>query len=184
MRRRWKSLSKHYLHRAQTPDEISFVRERVRLPSGNEFDYFYVDCPYEVVFVVIEDAAGDICLLNQFRHLAQDEVIEIPAGSPDPGQTLEDGARQEAEEEAGVKIAEIEHIGEFYASIGITNQKNHAFYARAVEFIGERPSESEIIKSKWLPKEQVKEMLQRNEIKNAGAALALLTTAMNKGWLS
>ena len=76
----WKTLETQIIYRARTSDEVSFHEDRIVLPGGVDFRYVYVHSPYEVVFVVGFDDEENVVMLRQHRHLAQEELWEVPAG--------------------------------------------------------------------------------------------------------
>src|SRR5687768_16090221 len=131
MTTRWQSKHQDTIYEARTPDEITVVRERVSsatpAATAEEFDFIYVHSPYEVVFVVGMNKRGEIALLRQYRHVIRRELLEVPSGSPEPGETLESGAIREFEEETGLQVSSLRRLASFYPSIGITDQIGHVF---------------------------------------------------------
>jgi ADP-ribose pyrophosphatase len=176
----WKTLETRAIYRAQAPDEVSFNEDRIALPSGDEFRYVYVHSPYEVVFVVGFDGAGNVVMLRQHRHLVQEELWEIPAGSPEGNETLTDGALREFEEESGFKAGQITHVCSFYPSVGITDQVNHTFVAWDLTKSSQQLEDSELISVKLMSVDEALRLVYAGEVKNVGAAYSLL---MAKHWL-
>ncbi|MDH3530166.1 MAG: NUDIX hydrolase [Acidobacteriota bacterium] len=72
---------------------------------------------------------GDITLVRQYRHAAAGSLLEIPAGTVEPGETPLECAAREIEEETGLRAAKIEKISEFYVSPGFLTEKMHLFAA-------------------------------------------------------
>lgn len=172
--RDWKSLDRNVIYEAKTPDEISFIREKIILPSGHEFDYVYVDCPYQVVYVVGIDGQDNVLLIKQYRYLINEHVVEVPAGSPDGGESLEDGARREFEEESGYQAEKILLLGTFYPSSGITNQKGHIYLALNLKKTNQKLEIGEDIEIKWKPLAEAVKMVYQGKIQNVGAAYGIL----------
>lgn len=170
----WSSVRRRVVYPAQTPDEISFAIDRIRLPSGREFDYAYVDCPYEVVFTVGIDDRRRVLMIRQYRYLVKSELVEVPAGSPDPGESLEDGARREFEEESGYRAGDLHKLAEFYSSVGMTNQKCHVFLACALSIGVAKNEESEDVHVEWTPLEEAIALVRGGQVLNVGAAYGLL----------
>src|SRR6476620_4149793 len=67
-----------------------------------------------VIFPVFED--NTIALVKQYRHAAQEYLLEIPAGTLSAGELPEVGAARELEEEIGVTAKNLEFLSEFYVS--------------------------------------------------------------------
>ena len=76
-----------------------------------------------VVIVAIDD--GDLILVEQQRLPAGRRCLELPAGlvgDEHDGETIEDAAARELEEETGYSPAAIERLGDFYSSPGMTSE--------------------------------------------------------------
>lgn len=170
----WALKNRDTIYAAQTPDEISFVRDRISLPSGHEFNYVYVDCPYEVVYVIGVNDRQEILVINQYRYLLGENVFEVPAGSPEGEESLEAGALREFEEEAGYIAKSIRKLTSFYPSSGITNQKCHIFLASNLEESNQNLEESEEITVSWMHIDKAISMVHQGAIENVGAALGIV----------
>lgn len=82
---------------------------------------------------------GTIVLTRQFRLPAfvtghDDDLIEACAGLLDE-RDPESAIRQEAEEETGMKLGEVEKIGEFYMSPGSVTERLHFYVAPYVNAV-------------------------------------------------
>jgi len=80
-----------------------------------------------VIVPVFDD--GTVALVRQYRHAAGKYLLEIPAGGVEDGETFEQGAVRELEEEIGVTAANIELLTEFYVSPGFLSEKMYVFLA-------------------------------------------------------
>jgi ADP-ribose pyrophosphatase len=80
-----------------------------------------------VIVPVFDD--GTVALVRQYRHATGEYQLEIPAGGVEAGETFEQGARRELEEEIGVTAANIELLTEFYVSPGFLTEKMYVFLA-------------------------------------------------------
>ena len=85
----------------------------------------HVDC----VVVLPIDSKGNILLERQYRHAVSRELLELPAGSIDPGETPEEAAVRELREETGYKPGKLEKLGGFYAAPGYCTEYLHFFRA-------------------------------------------------------
>ena len=70
-----------------------------------------------------------VALVRQYRHAAGQYLLEIPAGGVEQGETFEEGAKRELEEEIGVTASKIELLTEFYVSPGFLTEKMYVFLA-------------------------------------------------------
>ena len=89
----------------------------------------HVDC----VVILPIDSSGNILLVRQFRHAVGKDLLELPAGSIDPGETPEAAATRELREETGYKPGNLERLGGFYAAPGYCTEYLHFFRATQLE---------------------------------------------------
>jgi len=89
----------------------------------------HVDC----VVILPIDSSGNILLVRQYRHAVDKELLELPAGSIDPGETPEEAATRELREETGYKPGKLEKLGGFYAAPGYCTEYLHFFRASQLE---------------------------------------------------
>jgi ADP-ribose pyrophosphatase len=101
------------------PNDIKTTREVVE----------HVDC----VVILPIDSSGNILLVRQYRHAVDKELLELPAGSIDPGETPEEAATRELREETGYKPGKLEKLGGFYAAPGYCTEYLHFFRASQLE---------------------------------------------------
>ena len=79
--------------------------------------------------MLAEDADGGIFLVKQYRHAVDEEIYEIPAGLVEEGESPEETAARELQEEIGRRPGRMERIAELYSSPGFTTEKITMFYA-------------------------------------------------------
>ena len=59
-----------------------------------------------------------VVLVRQFRPAVEEMSLEFPSGLVDGGETPEDTARRELEEEAGYRVGGMEHLGTLWTDTG------------------------------------------------------------------
>ncbi len=96
--------------------------DRVVLPHGRELDLDVVRHPESVVLLAMPDPSR-LILVKQYRYAVDQWVWELPAGSVDKGETAEQGARRECEEEIELVPDRIERVGHFYPTPGYCDEK-------------------------------------------------------------
>ena len=172
--RAWETISVEYAYQAQTPDQISLRADLVRFPSGRVGTYVYAEYPFEVCFIlpILED--GRIVFIRQHRYPLNEELIEIPAGSPQGDETLTDCAIRETEEETGLRPTQVTHVLDFYPSPGSADMKAHLFLARGLVESGAKPDPDEQTEVVLLEPSRAMEMLRQGTIQHVGAVLGLL----------
>lgn len=146
------------------------------------------------VGVLMYDKARDLVILTeQFRIGALEEespwVFEVVAGIIEAGETPEDVAIREAEEESGAHIKALQPICEYLVSPGGTDEKMHLFYTELdsthIEGIHGLASEGEDIKIHKIKSQTAFSAVESGEINNAATVIALqwLELALLKGRL-
>ena len=102
--------------------------DTVKFPSGSE-KIREVVLHKPAVAMLAEDADGGIFLVKQYRHAIDKEIYEIPAGLVEDGESAEETAARELQEEIGRRPGRLEKIAELYSSPGFTTEKITMFYA-------------------------------------------------------
>jgi ADP-ribose diphosphatase len=117
---------------------------------------------------------GRVVLVRQFRYAVDAVVWELPAGRRDPGETPEEGARRELEEEVGLRAAGLEPLAEFWTTPGFCDEVMHLFRATGLEPVPARPEADERIESAAFGLDEAREMIRRGEIREGKTLVALL----------
>jgi ADP-ribose pyrophosphatase len=68
-------------------------------------------------------------LIRNFRVSVQQTLIELPAGTLDPGEDPQTTAQRELAEETGFRAGRWQHLHSFYLSPGILDERMHLFLA-------------------------------------------------------
>lgn len=150
----------------------------VQMPSGRRTTREVVEHRDSVAIVPI-DKDGNFLLIRQYRHSIGKELIEIPAGGIEPGETLEEAVRRELREEIGYFPRRIEKLGGFYASPGYCTEYLHLFLASELEPSSLPAPDAEVIKLFTVPQKEIKRLLYSGEIEDA-KTIAGLSLALNK----
>lgn len=95
--------------------------DRVRLPHGREVDLEIVRHPESVVIVPI-DEEGRVVLIRQYRYAVDRWMWELPAGSTDPEESLEEAARRECHEEIGLAPRVVERLAALHPTPGYCDE--------------------------------------------------------------
>jgi ADP-ribose pyrophosphatase len=103
--------------------------DTVRLPDGRETTREIVEHEDCVAVVAIDDA-DNVLLVKQFRKPVEKELLEIPAGGIDPGESPEEAVRREMREETGFLPQKVQRLGGFYSSPGFCTEYLYLYLAR------------------------------------------------------
>ncbi len=107
------------------------VRYRERDAGGQEHIRDTVQHPGAVAILPILDD-GRVCLIRNFRIAVGKTLIELPAGTREPGEDPAETVRRELVEETGFRATSIEKLREFNMSPGILNERMHLYLARGL----------------------------------------------------
>lgn len=114
-----------------------------------------------------------ILLVKQFRKAVEKELIELPAGTLELGETVEESIIREVQEETGYRITNVEPVVRFYPSPGYTNEIGNLFFADAVEK-GERDLDAdEDIEVLELSLDDILKKIEQEEIMDAKTILGV-----------
>jgi NTP pyrophosphohydrolases including oxidative damage repair enzymes len=83
------------------------------------------------VGIVPVDEGGRLLLVRQFRSPVGSDLLEIPAGSADPGEDSETAAQRELQEEVNRRASRLRRIGGFYLAPGYCTEYMTIYVARA-----------------------------------------------------
>jgi ADP-ribose pyrophosphatase len=124
------------------------------------------------VLPVHED--GRVTLVRQYRYAVDALVWELPAGRRDPGESAEDGARRELEEEVGLRPRSLEPLLTFWTTPGFCDEVMHLFRASGLDSVPPRPEADERIEAARFTRDEVRAMIARGEIREGKTLVALL----------
>lgn len=124
-----------------------------------------------VVLPVLTDT--DIVMIRNYRYAIERELIELPAGTLEPGEDPAACAARELEEETGYQAGRIEPLGEFYTTPGITDELMRCFVAHDLRKTSQRLDTGERIRPEVVPFEQAIDWIRRGTIVD-GKTIAVL----------
>lgn len=143
----------------------------VRLDDGREAQREVMVHPGGVgVLPVLGDA---VVLVRQFRIAVGRDMLEIPAGKFEAGDTAEQRALAELEEETGYTAGRLEPIGRMYPSVGILTEALHLFLAFELSPVPPRPEWDEQIEVVTMPLDEVRAGLRSHTFEDGKTRVAL-----------
>jgi len=147
--------------------------EKVVLPNGHETFRELVDHKGGASIVAV-DKNGDIILVKQYRHAANSEVLEIPAGVIEPKEDHAITAARELQEETGYTAKKITHLTSMYAAVGYCNEILHIYLGEDLTEGEQNLDEGEFVTVHRYPLETVIDMIFSGEIKDAKTIAGVL----------
>ncbi len=119
----------------------------------------------------------DVVLVHQYRYAVATDLLEVPAGTMEQGETPEECAVRELEEETGYRCKEIEKILEFFPVPGYSTEKIHVYIAKGLSKSKMNTEDDEQISVEILPMENALEKVRSGEIHDAKSICALFRAA-------
>lgn len=153
---------------------FSVERREYPRPQGRPVVREVVVHPGAVTILPLLDDGRIVLIRNQRLTIGQ-ELLELPAGTLEPGEAPRDCALRELEEETGYRAATISPLCEFYTTPGICTERMWAFVARDLTHTQQNLQGAEQIRVCLLATDEVRRMLQAGEIED-GKTIAALGT--------
>ena len=146
--------------------------DRIVEPSGMEVEREIVRHPGAAVLLPVT-SDGRVILIRQFRYAAGETLLEVPAGTIDPGETPEETAGRELLEETGYHSRRLEKLAEFFPSPGILAERMHLFLATELEKREASPDADESLQIVELAWERALALEPGTDVRDAKTIVAL-----------
>lgn len=145
--------------------------DEVALPSGRRAVREIVE--HRGAVAIIPRIGDDVLLVRQFRAAVGRALLEIPAGTIEPGETVDACLQRELAEEVGMRAGRCEHLLTFFPSPGFLTEAVHIYVAG--DLVPHRlQGEEEDLEVVRLPLRQARARIQRGEIVDAKSIIGLL----------
>jgi ADP-ribose pyrophosphatase len=141
-------------------DGKSHVREIVEHPGA------------VTILPLLDD--GRVCLIRNHRVAVGKTLVELPAGTLEPGEDPLETARRELREETGYRAKSFEKLTEFFMSPGIMSERMHLFVARDLVAGDAQREAGEKIENLVVSLEEAMRMALEGTIEDAKSLVGLL----------
>jgi ADP-ribose pyrophosphatase len=168
-------LESRVVHRGRV---VHLSVDRVRFPDGSvgELELIRHRGASAVVPMLDGEDTNDpkIVLVRQYRYAAGGFVYEIPAGIPSEGESWEDCARRELEEETGYVAGELQALTRFFTTPGFTNEVIHLFAATDLSRGMVSRDKDEFMEVVELPLSRVLDLARTGEMRDGKSLVGIL----------
>jgi 8-oxo-dGTP pyrophosphatase MutT (NUDIX family) len=173
----WKTLSRRSIY--QNP-WMSLREDIAEMSDGCTTIYGVVtfgDCVGVVPF--LDD--DRIILVRQYRYVQKEARWEIPTGGVKEGESLEEAAQRELQEETGYRAGRLTWISSYYTSKCICDETAHLYIGEGLSPAQRPPDETEFIEVRPLPFEEALRMVIDCQIMDSMSVIAILHVARLRG---
>ena len=150
---------------------LKLRNDEVLLPNGKTASREVVMHSGGSAVLCIKD--GKVFLVKQYRYAFNEELWEIPAGKLNPGESPEETAIRELEEEGGIIAKRVVKLFDVYPTPAYDDEVIRIYQAFDFTESVAHLDEDEFLTSVWMDKGQLKSMLNNGEIKDAKTIIAL-----------
>ena len=159
-----------------TPFQGKLVNVRVdtvRMPGGRLATREIVEHS-PVVCVVPMDGDGNVLMVKQYRKAVESELLEVVAGGVEDGETPEETALRELQEEAGFTAGKIRHLSSAWVAPGWCTEFMHLYLATDLSPSSLPPDSDENISVVAVPIQTVSDLVASGEIRDLKSIASLL----------
>ena len=155
------------------------ITENITLKNGVTTDIDYIQHPGAAAIVALKDHEH-LLMLKQYRHALNTDIWEIPAGTLEPGEPIDNCAQRELTEETGYSADQWHRLGEITPVPGYSNERIHVYLAMEL-----KPSVSNLDDDEMITVHEVKfadavEMIKSGEIQDSKTITSLYLASI---WL-
>jgi ADP-ribose pyrophosphatase len=148
-------------------------RDVVRLPDGAEATREYIVHPGAVTIIPVLDS-GALVMERQYRYPLGRELVELPAGKIDPGESTLETARRELLEETGYTARSWARVATIHPLCGYTNEMIELWLARGLRHEGRRLDHGEFLETFTLALADAVEWVRIGRITDAKTIVGVL----------
>ena len=164
-----KTVKEEYIYKGKI---LNLRKDQITLPDGNAAIREVVE--HSGGSCILCEKDGKILLVKQFRYPYKKELLELPAGKLNAGESPEQTAIRELEEEGGVIAGRVVKMFDVYPSPGYTDEIIRIYKAEDITLGKKHLDEDECLSRVLIEKEKLKVMIDNGEIKDGKTLIALL----------
>jgi ADP-ribose pyrophosphatase len=154
---------------------ISVRVDEVALANGHEATREVVEHPGAVAILAWDDAR--LAMVSQWRHATGREMLEIPAGTLDPGESPRATAERELGEECGLAADHWEQGPSFFTAPGFCTERLTLFLATGLRGTEASGPDDELLEASWLSLEDAVTAVDDGRVIDAKSVAGILWLA-------
>ncbi|MDT0343972.1 NUDIX hydrolase [Streptomyces litchfieldiae] len=151
----------------------------VQQPDGRRWEHHVVRLRHLAVAAVV-NRRREVLMLWRHRFITDTWAWELPMGLIEDGETPDEAAAREVEEETGWRPGPLKPLIYAEPANGITDSQHHVFRADGATHIGPPTEQNEAERIEWVPLDRVRGLIDRREIVSSGSLVGLLYLLMDE----
>ena len=148
-------------------------RREQRLRDGSSKPREVICHPGAVTIIPMVDESH-VCLIRNYRVAVENTLIELPAGTLEPGEKPDQTAIRELQEETGFRTTQLRSLHSFFLSPGILDEQMHLFVATDLEAGPPHRESGELIENHIVSWTTAMDMVHDGTIQDAKTLVGLL----------
>ncbi len=146
-------------------------RDLIQRPNGPQ-TYDTVHHIGAVAMIPI-DSDGKILFVRQYRQAARSRLLELPAGTLEEGEPVEDTAQRELREEVCMAPGRLTKLADFFLAPGYSTERMHIYLAEDLRPESLPGDEDEDLETERLTLDEAFAAMRSGEIEDAKTMLGL-----------
>lgn len=166
----WRTISSKMVYNKR---RVRVLEDVVELPDGRQTDYVMLQGG-EAVAVLPLTSTGEVVLVKQYRYPIKVTTLELPGGGSVRGESIQESAGRELQEETGYRAGRLTYLGSFYPSPARSSARVHVYVADQLQSVPAAREPDEFIELELVEWDRLLTMVVQNEITDPTLAWAVL----------
>lgn len=145
--------------------------------DGRRFHYLYLQSPSNAVATVPLTEDGCVILTRQYRHPIGRVIYDLPAGRPKVGESPQEAAARELQEETGYRAAKWQKLTYFNQFPGAMQVGTHLFLAQELTPGEQQLDQYEDVEVIKMPFAEAMDLVVHGQVIDGAMMMGLLLVA-------
>ncbi|MAT99434.1 MAG: hypothetical protein CL608_20020 [Anaerolineaceae bacterium] len=153
--------------------------DTLQLPDGRTIEKGAIEHPGAVVLVPVRPSANglEVLMLRQYRHVLDQTILELPAGTRGWEEDWLACAQRELREETGHRAEKFTELGQIWPAPGITDELMQLYLAEELTPAPLPGDEDELIELVPTPLDELVAMAGNGRLQDGKSIVGILRTA-------
>jgi ADP-ribose pyrophosphatase len=148
--KKWKIVSSKIL---LDNERLSITEDTVELPDGRLTTYVkHTPSSLESVIIIAVNAKNQVLIQREYSHPPQKVMWQLPGGSMEKGETIEQAALRELAEESGYSAKLTKYLGNYYVHNRLSDKRQHIVLCTELFEYKLPEDDDEYIENNWMSK--------------------------------